>query len=214
MFDFLSPAWIHDLIQTYGLWVLLGIVMLESMGMPMPGETALVTAALYSATTHQVSILSVVSAAAVAAIIGDNLGYLIGRTIGLRLIVRYGRYIGLCERRLKVGQYLFLRHGGKIVFFGRFVALLRTFAALLAGANLMRWPHFLLMNALGGVCWASVFGFGAYLLGEQIKQVAGPAGVLIFAGAVILVIAGVVFFRHHEKELEERAEAAIPSLHG
>ena len=214
MFDFLSPAWIHDLIQTYGLWVLFGIVMLESMGLPMPGETALVTAALYSATTHQVGILSVVSAAAVAAIIGDNLGYLIGRTIGLRLIVRYGRYIGLYEHRLKVGQYLFLRHGGKIVFFGRFVALLRTFAALLAGANLMRWPHFLLMNALGGVCWAAVFGFGAYLLGEQIKQVAGPAGVLVFAAAVILVIAGVVFFRHHEKELEERAEAAIPHLHG
>ena len=214
MFDFLSPAWIHDLIQAYGLWILFGIVMLESMGLPMPGETALVTAALYSATTHQVRIISVVIAAAVAAIIGDNLGYLIGRTIGLRLIVRYGRYIGLYERRLKVGQYLFLRHGGKIVFFGRFVALLRTFAALLAGANLMRWPHFLLMNALGGVCWAAVFGFGAYLLGEQIKQVAGPAGLLLFAAAVILVIAGVVFFRHHEKELEERAEAAIPSLHG
>ena len=214
MFDFLSPVWIHDLIQAYGLWVLFGIVMLESMGLPMPGETALVTAALYSATTHQVSILSVISVAAVAAIIGDNLGYLIGRTIGLRLIVRYGRYIGLYERRLKVGQYLFLRHGGKIVFFGRFVAFLRTFAALLAGANLMRWPHFLLMNALGGVCWAAVFGFGAYLLGEQIKQVAGPAGLLLFAVAAILVIAGVVFFRHHEKELEERAEAAIPRLHG
>ncbi len=166
MFDFLSPVWIHDLIQAYGLWVLFGIVMLESMGLPMPGEMALVTAALYSATTHQVSILSVISVAAVAAIIGDNLGYLIGRTIGLRLIVRYGRYIGLYERRLKVGQYLFLQHGGKIVFFGRFVAFLRTFAALLAGANLMRWSHFLLMNALGGVCWALVFGFGAYLLGE------------------------------------------------
>ena len=78
----------------------------------------------------------------------------------------------------------------------------------------MRWPHFLLMNALGGVCWASVFGFGAYLLGEQIKGVAGPFGVLTFAGAVILVIAGFIFFRHHEKELEERAEAAIPCLHG
>ena len=214
MFDFLSPAWIHDLIQAYGLWVLFGIVMLESMGLPMPGETALVTAALYSAATHQVGIMSVVGAAAVAAIIGDNLGYLIGRTIGLRLIVRYGRYIGLHERRLKVGQYLFLRHGGKIVFFGRFVALLRTFAALLAGANLMRWPHFLLMNALGGVCWAAVFGFGTYLLGEQMKRVAGPVGLLMLAVALILMVAGFIFFRHHEKELEDRAEAAIPHLHG
>ncbi len=213
MFDFLSPAWIHDLIQTYGLWVLFGVVMLESMGLPMPGDMALVSAALYSATTHQVSVLAVVCAATVAATIGDNLGYLIGRRVGLPLIVRYGRYIGLNERRLKVGQYLFLRHGGKTVFFGRFVALLRTFAALLAGTNLMWWPHFLLMNALGGVCWAAVFGFGTYLLGEQIKQVAGPAGLLLFAGAVILVIAGFVFFRHHEKELEERAEAVLPHLH-
>jgi membrane protein DedA with SNARE-associated domain len=213
MFDFLSPAWVHDLIQVYGLWVLFGIIMLESMGMPMPGETALVTAALYSATTHQVSIISVISAAAAAAIIGDNLGYLIGRTIGLRLIVRYGRYVGLYERRLKVGQYLFLRHGGKIVFFGRFVAFLRTYAALLAGANLMRWPHFLLMNALGGVCWASALGFGTYLLGGQMRQVSGPAGILVFAVAVILVIAGLVYFRRHEKELEDRAETAIPRLY-
>ena len=178
----------------------------------MPGETALVTAALYSAATHQVSILSVISVAAIAAIIGDNLGYLIGRSIGLRLIIRYGRYIGLYERRLKVGQYLFLRHGGKIVFFGRFVAFLRTFAALLAGANLMQWSHFLTMNALGGVCWASVFGFGTYLLGEQMKRVADPVGLLMFAVALILIVAGFIFFRRHEKELEERAEAAIPHL--
>ena len=212
MFDFLSPAWVQDLIHAYGLWVLFGIVILESMGLPLPGETALVTAALYSATTRQVSILSVVSAAALAAIIGDNLGYLIGRSIGLRFLVRYGHYIGLHERRLKVGQYLFLRHGGKIVFFGRFVAILRTLAALLAGANRMRWPHFLLMNALGGVCWAAAFGFGAYLLGEQMKRVAGPFGLLMFAVAVILVIAGFVFFRQHEKELEDRAEAALPRL--
>ena len=95
MFDFLSPAWVQDLIHAYGLWVLFGIVILESMGLPLPGETALVTAALYSATTRQVSILSVVSAAALAAIIGDNLGYLIGRSIGLRFLVRYGHYIGL-----------------------------------------------------------------------------------------------------------------------
>ena len=214
MFDFLSPIWIHDLIQAYGLWALFGIVMFESMGVPMPGETALVTAALYSATTDQVSIVSVVGVAAFAAVIGDNLGYLIGRSIGLRLIVRHGWYVGLHERRLKVGQYLFLRHGGKIVFFGRFVAFLRTFAALLAGANLMRWPHFLLMNALGGVCWASLFGFGTYLLGEQMKRVAGPVGLLMFAGALIAILAGIIFFRRHEKELEVRAEAAIPHLLG
>ena len=208
--DALSPTWMHDLIQAYGLWVLFIVVMLESMGVPMPGETALVTTALYAGSTHQIDIISVVLVAAAGAIIGDNIGYLIGRSIQLRLLVRYGRYIRLDQPRLKVGQYLFRRHGGKIVFFGRFVAFLRTFAAVLAGANRMPWPHFLLMNALGGLCWASLFGGGAYLFGEQITRVAGPVSFLLLVVAIGLVAAGIVFFRRHERELEQRAEAALP----
>ena len=208
--DAVSPTWMHDLIQAYGLWVLFIVVTLESMGVPMPGETALVTTALYAGSTHQIDIISVVLVAATGAIIGDNMGYLIGRSIQLRLLVRYGRYIRLDQARLKVGQYLFRRHGGKIVFFGRFVAFLRTFAAVLAGANRMPWPHFLLMNALGGLCWASIFGGGAYLFGEQITRVAGPVSFLLLVVAIGLVAAGIVFFRRHERELEQRAEAALP----
>ena len=200
----------HDLIQTYGLWVLFGVVMIESIGIPMPGETALVTAAIYAGSTHRISIVSVILVAATAAILGDNIGYLIGRSLGLRLLRRYGRYIHLDESRLKVGQYLFLRHGGKIVFFGRFVAVLRTYSALLAGVNRMDWRHFLVTNALGGICWASIFGIGAYLFGEQATRVAEPVSVVLFAGAVVLVILGMVFFRHHENELVLRAEEAFP----
>ena len=99
----------HGLIHTYGLWALFTVVMLECMGIPMPGETALVTAALYAESTHRIGIASVVLVAATAAIIGDNIGYLIGRSIGVRLIARYGKYVRLNELRLKVGQYLFLR---------------------------------------------------------------------------------------------------------
>lgn len=208
--DFFSPALLHHLIHTYGLWVLFAMVMAESMGVPMPGETALVSAALYAGATHGVDILHVIAVAAAAAIIGDNIGYLIGHTIGLRLITRYGRYIRLDEARLKVGQYLFLKHGGKIVFFGRFVALLRTFAAVLAGANRMSWTHFLLMNAAGGICWAALFGGGAYFFGERIKAVAGPVSLLLLVVALGAVVAGILFFRHHEKELELRARAALP----
>jgi membrane protein DedA with SNARE-associated domain len=208
--DVLSPTWIQGLIQAYGLWVLFTLVMIESAGIPMPGETALVTAALYAGSTHQIGIASVVLVAAMAAIIGDNIGYLIGRSIGIRLVARYGRYVRLNESRLKVGQYLFLRHGGKIVFFGRFVAFLRAFAALLAGVNRMSWPHFLIMNALGGICWASLFGGGAYLFGAYMKRVAGPVGFLLLLAAIGLVAAGIFFFRRHEKELEQRAEAAFP----
>ncbi len=208
--DVLSPTWIQDLIQAYGLWVLFIAVMLESMGIPVPGETALVTAALYAGSTHLINITSVVLVAAAAAIIGDNIGYLVGRSIRIRLVARYRGRIGLSESRLKVGQYLFLRHGGKIVFFGRFVAFLRAFAAFLAGINRMPWLRFLIMNAMGGICWASLFGVGAYLFGEQLNRVAGPARLLLLAAAIGLVAAGIFFFRRHERELEDRAKAAIP----
>jgi membrane protein DedA with SNARE-associated domain len=123
--------------------------------------------------------------------------------------MRYGRYVRLNQARLKVGQYLFIRHGGKIVFFGRFIAILRTYSAILAGVNLMSWPHFLLMNALGGVCWASAFGLGAYLLGTNFIRVAGPTGLLLFIVAIVLVAAGMFFFRHHERQLERRAAKAL-----
>jgi membrane protein DedA with SNARE-associated domain len=208
--DVLSPTWIHGLLHTYGLWVVFTLIMLESMGLPLPGETALMTAALYAGSTHRIDIVSVVLVAATAAIIGDNIGYVIGRSIGVRLVARYGRYIRLDEPRLKVGQYLFLRHGGKIVFFGRFVAFLRTYAALLAGMNRMSWPHFLLMNALGGICWATLFGGGAYLFGAQVKRVTGPASLLLLLAAIGLTAVGILFFRRHEKELEQRAAAAFP----
>jgi membrane protein DedA with SNARE-associated domain len=205
----LSPHWIQELIQAYGLWVLFAVVMLESTGVPMPGETALVTAAVYAGATHQLSIAWVILVAAAAAIVGDNCGYLIGRTFGLPLVERHGRRVGLTEARLKVGQYLFLRHGGKIVFFGRFVAFLRTFAAVLAGVNRMHWSHFLGMNALGAIAWATLFGGGAYLFGDQVHRVAGPLSLGLLVAAVAGVGAGIVFFRHHERELERWAEAAL-----
>jgi membrane protein DedA with SNARE-associated domain len=208
--DVASPTFIEHLIQAYGVWALFTLVMLESIGVPVPGETALVTAALYAGSTHQLDIVRIVSVAAAAAIIGDNIGYLIGRSIGIRLLVRYGRHLRLDQKRLKVGQYLFLRHGGKIVFFGRFVAILRTFAAFLAGVNLMSWPRFLMMNALGGICWAFLFGGGAYVFGDQINRVAGPVRLVLLLVAAVAVAAAFIFFRRYETELEQRAEAAIP----
>lgn len=208
--DVVSPTFIEHMIQTYGLWALFTVVMLESIGVPVPGETALVTTAIYAGSTHQIDIVWVVLVAAAAAIIGDNIGYFIGRSIGVRLLVRYGTYLRLDQKRLKVGQYLFLRHGGKIVFFGRFVAILRTFAAFLAGVNLMSWPRFLMMNALGGVSWVCLFAGGAYVFGEQINRVAGPARLVLMLAAGGVAAAGIIFFRRYEQELEQRAKAAIP----
>jgi membrane protein DedA with SNARE-associated domain len=206
-----SLTGLQDLLHVYGLWAVFALIMLESMGVPLPGEASLVAAALYAGSIHRIEITSVIMVATLAAIVGDNVGYLIGRTIGLPLIIKYGKYVRLDEARLRVGQYLFLKHGGKIVFFGRFVAFLRVFAALLAGVNRMPWSHFLLMNALGGLGWASLFGGGAYFFGERIKSIEGPIGIILLFIAVCLAIAAILFFKKNEREMEIRANAALSS---
>jgi len=201
---------LSHLIAAYGYLGVFGLVALESSGLPLPGETALVTAAIYAGTTQHLDIRSVIAAAAAAAILGDNLGFLVGRELGFRALLRYGRFIRLDESRLKVGQYLFLRHGGKIVFFGRFAAVLRTYAALLAGINCMSWSRFILCNACGGVLWALAFGLGAYMLGQTMHRISASASL---AGLVIGVAAmsiGWLAIRRHGRKIEETAERALP----
>ncbi len=188
--------------------------MLESMGVPLPGETALVTAAVYAGLTHNLGIVEVVALAAAGAIVGDNIGYTVGRLVGLPLLTRYGKYVGLTEARLELGEYLFMVHGGKIVFFGRFFAFLRAFAAVLAGTNRMPWPRFVIMNAAGGICWASLFGFAAYFFGEEMKRLAGPVSAVLLVVGVMMVIAGGYFVRRHEAELVARARKALAEARG
>jgi membrane protein DedA with SNARE-associated domain len=201
---------VHEVLKTYGLLALFIGITLEGTGIPVPGETMLVSAALYAGSTHRLTIGLVMLVAATAATVGGMIGYVIGRWIGLRLLVRYGKYVRLDERRLKVGQYLFLRHGGKIVFFGRFIDPLRILAAVLAGANRMSTFYFLFMNTLGGICWVMLLGGGAYLFGEQTKRVAGTVNLLLLIVAIGLVVSSIIFFRYHEKVLVQRAESALP----
>jgi len=205
----LSPDVMH-LIRQYGYGAVALAVGIESIGIPFPGETTLMAAAIYAGGTHRLSIALIVGAAAVGAIIGDNVGFWIGREFGYRFLLRYGRYVRITTPRIKLGQYLFLRHGGKVVFFGRFIAVLRALAALLAGANRMTWPRFLVFNAAGGIIWASVYGLGSYYLGQQLHHVLGPVGIGLLAVAAVLVVGGFVFLRRHEKRLEETAERALP----
>jgi membrane protein DedA with SNARE-associated domain len=202
-------AQIQPLIAAYGLWAVFLIVMLESAGVPMPGETALVSAAVFAGVTGDLDILVVIAVATCAAIIGDNIGFWVGRRHGLPLIRRYGRYVGLDERRLALGDLLFERHGASIVFFGRFVAFLRIFAALLAGVHKFGWGRFLLFNALGAIVWATTFGVGGYLFGDTITKLSGPLGVVAF----ILAVAGVIGFwwlaRRKEEQYFARMEREI-----
>jgi membrane protein DedA with SNARE-associated domain len=211
MAEFELSGWI----AAYGYWAVLVLVGLESMGLPLPGETALIAAAVYAGTRGELNIAGVIAVGGIGAVIGDNIGYEIGRRLGFPLLVRYGPRIGLDERRLKLGQYLFRRYGGSIVFFGRFVALLRTFAALLAGANRMPWPRFLFFNAAGALTWASVFGIGGYVLGASVLQISGPLGIGLLIFGVIAALAAAVFLRRHEQALMAEAERAIPgSING
>jgi membrane protein DedA with SNARE-associated domain len=199
-----------NLVAQYGYLAVLVIVGLESTGVPLPGETTLVAAALYAGATHNLNIVGVVIAAAVGAILGDNLGYLIGHWGGYRLLIRYGRYIRLSEKRIKIARYLFLRYGGEVVFFGRFTAILRAYAAFLAGTTRMPWRRFLLFNAAGGIAWATIYGGGAYLLGRQIERLSGPFEIVFVAAAVIAVVVGAVIIRRQEERLAVAAEEAFP----
>ena len=201
---------LQHFLTTYGYWAVFVFVAIESTGIPFPGETMLLVAAIDAGTTHQLSIVLVIIAATCGAILGDNLGFWIGREGGYRLVRRYGRYIGFNERRVKVGLYLFRKHGGKIVFFGRFVAVLRAWAAFLAGVNRMQWSRFLVFNALGGVIWATLYGLGGYFLGEEIHRLTGPVGIVTIVLAVLIIIASLIFVRRQEKQLEEKAEKAFP----
>jgi membrane protein DedA with SNARE-associated domain len=196
---------IDHLLQDYGSFVVFGVVMLEAMGVPLPGESMIIAASLYAATTGRLSIGMVIAAAAAGAILGDNAGYLIGRWAGFPLLERFGRHVGLTERRLMLGRYLFKIHGGKVVFVGRFVAILRTFVALMAGASHMDWKVFLLWNAVGGVAWTLLYGTGAYLLGDAMRRVEGPLGIGLGAVGVVVIGASIWFLRRNEKRLEDKA---------
>jgi membrane protein DedA with SNARE-associated domain len=205
----ISPEELHHLFATYGIWTVGIIVGLESLGIPLPGEAVLIIASIYAA-THDGNIAMVIAAATIGAIVGDNIGYLIGREFGYPLVLKFGSYLGLTEGRIKLGQFLFQKHGGKVVFFGRFFALLRFLAALLAGINRLPWPRFLVANALGGLVWASIVGMSAYTLGRSIHKIQGPFGAIALAIAIGIVIAIFVYIKRHEKELQAEAEASLP----
>ena len=212
--EFISTTTLEALCQSYGLYAVFCLVALESMGIPMPGETILIVAGVYAGTTHRIEIIPLIATATSAAIIGDNIGYLIGRTVGQQSLQKYGPRVGLNVRRIEIARHLFVSQGGKIVFFGRFIALLRAFAGLLAGANQMSWPRFLTMNALGGACWASLIGFGAYAFGERIERVTSVFGALLMLGAAVLVAAVGVYFRRCERNFAKRFERSGAQIAG
>ena len=201
---------ISHLIASYGYLALFALVGAESLGIPLPGETALITAGIYAGHTHHLSPWLIFAVAAAAAIVGDNIGFWLGHAGGYPLARRYGPRVRLDERKLKVARYLFDRHGGKVVFFGRFVSVLRTYAAFLAGTSKMRWRRFLPANAAGGILWAAIYTWAAYLAGYALQR-ASSTITWVLGGAAVLVISAVLLvIRRQTGRLADRAEAAYP----
>lgn len=201
---------VDHLVSTYGYWAVLLLVMAESLGVPLPGETALIAAGTYAGATHRLSAWLIFLVASAAAILGDNIGYWIGDKGGYRLARRYGPKIHLKERELKVARYVFDRQGAKVVFFGRFVSVLRTYAAFLAGTSRMRWRIFLPANALGGVVWAAIYSAASYFAGKSLEHFSGKIDLGLGGAAVVVIVALLLVVRRSVAKLAERAERAYP----
>ena len=205
-----STHTLHQFLSEYGYAAVFVFVMVESLGVPFPGETVLITAALYAGATHHLEIELVWAAAAAAAIIGDNIGYAVGFYGGYPLLLRYGSRIRLDEAKLKVGRLVFDRHGGKVVFFGRFISVLRTYAAFLAGVNHMAYPRFFAFNAAGGIIWSAIYAFGFYFAGSALSKVRGSVDIAIGIAAVAIIVGFLFWVRGHLRRLEQEAEKAYP----
>lgn len=203
---------LEHVVLTYGYTAIGVVICLEAMGLPLPGESLLITSAIYAATTGKLQIEWIVLSAAVGAIMGDNIGYLVGHTLGIPALERYGPRVGLTLGRQRLGQFLFHKYGGVVVFFGRFIAFLRVFAALLAGSNRMPWGRFLMWNALGGIAWTHLYGIGAYFLGNQVHKLVGPLGVVIGVAAAAAVVAAIWFLKNNEHRLIAQAESEMVAV--
>ena len=200
---------VAELIVKFGYFGVFALIFFECAGIPLPGELALVSAAIFAGTTGQMKIEIVVAAAAGAAILGDNLGFWFGRRYGFDFLHRYGPYIQLTPPRLKIGQMLFDRHGGKVVFLGRFTALLRAYAAMLAGANRFSPRRFFVWNASGGVTWAAIYGLGGFYFGQTVTSFAGPVSLGLLAAAIVAIAIILFTVKKHERRWAAEAEQAV-----
>jgi membrane protein DedA with SNARE-associated domain len=201
---------VDHFVAQYGYIAVFLLVFAESVGVPLPGETAVIAAGIYAGHTHSLSVWGIWLVAAAAAMAGGTVGFVIGTAGGYRLVRRYGPKIRLDEPKLKVGRYAFDRYGARIVFFGRFVSILRTYAALLAGTNRMPWVRFTIANTLGAILWAAIFTFSSYALGNAMRGWSTAVNFILIGIAVAIFVASILIVRRRTRELVEVAERAYP----
>jgi membrane-associated protein len=201
-------ATLLDVAETVGYPIVFALIAIETMGIPVPGETALVTAGIV-ASRGRLEIELVIALAAAAAILGDNIGFAIGRKLGRKLLTAPGPLLHHRRRVIAIGEPFFDRHGPKAVFLGRWVTGLRITAAWMAGVTKMSWPTFLFWNALGGIAWATSIGLLAYFVGHSAETIIHVAGL---GGAAAVVIGGLVLWlvlRARRRRAEELIGAEI-----
>jgi len=189
---------VEHLINAAGYPLLFLVVMGESSGIPVPGETALITGGVL-ASQGKLQIEAVIAIAATAAIVGDNIGYVIGRKGGRWILERPGRFERQRSDVITLGEPFFAKHGPKAVFFGRFVLGLRVWASWLAGATHMHWRDFFLWNALGGICWATAIGLIAYFLGHSAGNAIQAFGLYGLAAVAFAIVTTVIAHRRHRR---------------
>lgn len=193
---------VSHLVETFGYPLLFLVVAAESSGVPVPGETGLITAAVL-ASRGKLHIELVIAIAALSAIVGDNIGYVIGRKGGRWLLERPGRFRRQRMQALELGEPFFERHGPKAVFFGRFLLGLRVWASWLAGATRMHWRTFALWNALGGICWATGVGLIAYFLGTAASNAIEAFGIYGLVAVLLAGVGGRVAYKRHQRRMRE-----------
>jgi membrane protein DedA with SNARE-associated domain len=199
-----AGARVTHFITQHGLPLLFLVVMIESFGVPLPGETALILFGVLASQGHY-NIAEVIAVAAAAAIVGDNLGYwIIGRWGGRRLFERWQWLKRYSERVLPRAELLMAKHGGKTVFFGRFITVLRYTAAWLAGLGRMHWARFLFWNAAGGICWATLVGLVAYYGGKSAADGIQKYGIYAAGGLAAVLVLGWLATHYGKRWLERK----------
>jgi len=189
-----------EFISTYGVWVVAAFIALETVGAPLPAEAALIAAGIF-ARTHDLEIRTLIVTGILAAVLGNVAGFWIGGRFGNALLTRYGGRVGLTKDRIRIGQWLFERYGGRFVFVARFLPFLRNMAAVLAGTNAMA-PHvFHLAAGAAAVVWVTGYSLAAYWLGAVFTKFASPAAIVLTAIAVLIVLAVPALILRHEKRL-------------
>jgi membrane protein DedA with SNARE-associated domain len=205
----MTPAHLSALVAHYGYLATFVAITLASSGIPLPAGELLIAAAIYAAHTHRLLLSTLLVVGSAGAVLGGAGGYAIGRLLGATALERYGRFVGLDAAKVRLGRYLFLVHGGKIVFSLRVVALVGPFGGVLAGANRMAIGRFMIFNALGAVAWNIVFGAGGYLFGAMFEAVGRTAGVAAVVITLALIGAAVLYIHRRGAELQAKADTLL-----